>query len=46
MKDEDGDNAERKRAALDPNDQPARFQGVDRALNEFFATRRLMWVRS
>ena len=39
-------NAERNRAALDPNDEPACFQGVNRALNEFFATRHFLSVRS
>ena len=39
-------DGERNRASLDPNDEPACFQGVDRALNEFFATGHLMRVRS
>jgi hypothetical protein len=42
IEDDDPGDVERNRAALDPNDESACFQGVDRALNEFFATRHLL----
>ena len=45
IKDDDRSDDERDRATLDPNDEPACFQGVDRALNKFFATRHILSVR-
>ena len=44
MENDDRDDAERDRATLDPDREPAGFQRVDCALNELFATRHLMFV--